>query len=442
MEVVITVEQENAMRAIGGLPPLQERLEEPLQEHLEEPLQERLEEPLQERLEEPLQKPLEEPLQEPLEMGHDSDGPLHSPSGSSSQPLDFMGTGLRLDGEEEGDTAGAGKPSTAPLELPDGQPGSWDGFSIDGDLEDSPDFIKHRDSGAPSGSSALNFIKPQGEVHEVMSDDENHPNNAVDYNQSSEDEHVLEGHGPTLEMNPKVARTVGPVPEPSANRKGKEESSASRISVVPAERKAVLDHSDILRMTSDRNYKFIRSLSDHEPQQAGFKNSIYNFDDELEGYTSPGGTVRMTKGVANVVFIALAAEAPNTLILKARQEAYEQITKQTEAQAKRQQDAYDEQHRRIALEHEDHMTRMRQENDRVLKEAAEVRDQFMRSFKIEPVPTIDAVTEAQPRHYFEDLTKQMGLRAQRLQDDYETEVKRRQRKEEDLKDAEAKIEKL
>jgi hypothetical protein len=63
-------------------------------------------------------------------------------------------------------------------------------------------------------------------------------------------------------------------------------------------------------MTSDKNYKFIRALSDHEQQPAGFINSIYNFDDELDGYTSPGGTVRMTKGVANVVFIALAAEAP------------------------------------------------------------------------------------------------------------------------------------
>jgi hypothetical protein len=76
-------------------------------------------------------------------------------------------------------------------------------------------------------------------------------------------------------------------------------------------------------MTSDKNYKFIRSLGNHEPQQEGFKNSIYNFDEELDGYTSPGGTVRMTKGVANVAFIALAAEAPNTLLLKVRQEAYE-----------------------------------------------------------------------------------------------------------------------
>jgi hypothetical protein len=128
--------------------------------------------------------------------------------------------------------------------------------------------------------------------------------------------------------------------------------------------------------------------------------------------------------------------------LKARQEAFEQIIKQAEAQAKRQQEAYDEQQRRIAHEHEDHMTRLRQENDRLLKEATEVRDQFVRSFKIEPAPTVSAIVERQSRHYYEDLTNQMGLRAQRLQDDYETEVKRRLRKEEDLKDAERKIEKL
>jgi hypothetical protein len=107
------------------------------------------------------------------------------------------------------------------------------------------------------------------------------------------------------------------MPKPSANGRGKEEATAPKSSVVSAERKAVLDHSDILRMTSDKNDKFIRSLGNHEPQQAGFKNSIHNFDDELDGYTSPCGTVRMTKGVTNVVFIALAAEAPNTLLLKA-----------------------------------------------------------------------------------------------------------------------------
>jgi hypothetical protein len=371
-------------------------------------------------------------------------GPLHSPSGSSSQPLDFMGVGLQLDGEEE-DTTGTGKPSATPLEMPDGQPGSWDGFPSNMDLPDTQDNSSRAGSCAPNfiRPGEQNFIKRQDNMHAALSEDENHPNNAVDYNpNSSEDEHVLEEQGPALELKPEMALTISPLPKPSAIGRDKGEAAAPRNSVVSAERKAVLDHSDILRMTSDKNYKFIRSMGNHEPQQAGLENSIYYFDKELDGYTSPGGTVRMTKGVANVVFIALATETPNTLLLKAHQEAYKQVTKQAEAQAKRQQEAYDEQQRRIAHEHEDHMTRMRQENDRMLKEAAEVRDQFARAFKIEPEPTISAIGEAQSRHYFEALTNQMGLRTQRLRDDYESEVKRRIRKEEDLKDAEAKIERL
>ncbi len=185
MEVVITVEQENALRAIGGLPPLQEPLQErpqdPSQERLEEPLKERPQEPLQERLEEPLQEcsqePSQGPLQEPSDMGHELDGPLHSPSGSSSQPLDFMGA-----------------------ELPEGQPGSWDGFLSDVDQEETQDNCTPAGSSAPNfiRPGEQNFIKPQDDTHEAMPDDENHPNNAVEYFQSSEDEQLLEEHGPTL----------------------------------------------------------------------------------------------------------------------------------------------------------------------------------------------------------------------------------------------------
>jgi hypothetical protein len=236
MEVVITVEQENAMRAIGGLPPLQERLEQPFQEPLESPLEEPLQNPLEERL--------EEPLQEPSDMGHDSDGPLHSPSESSSQPLDFMGAGLHLDEEEGGETAEAGKPSTAPLELPDGQPGSWDGFSIDGDPDDTQDFIKPQDNCTPAGSTAPNFTRPGeqnfikhlDDTHVTMPDDEDHPDNAVDYNQSSEDEQLLEEQGPTLELNPGKALAKDTMPKPTANGRGKEESAAPKSSVVSAER--------------------------------------------------------------------------------------------------------------------------------------------------------------------------------------------------------------
>ncbi len=73
------------------------------------------------------------------------------------------------------------------------------------------------------------------------------------------------------------------------------------------ERKDDLNHSDVLRLTTSKQFKIINSLSHHEPQQTGLEGDIYNFDDELEGYTSPDGTVRMTKGVVSVVFIAIAA---------------------------------------------------------------------------------------------------------------------------------------
>ena len=177
-------------------------------------------------------------------MGRDSDGPLHSPSGSSSQPLDFMGAGLHLEGDEGEDAAGAGKPSTAPLELPDGQPGSWDGFPIDGDLEYTQDFIKHKDNCTPAGSTAPNFTRPGeqnfikhlDDTHVTMPDDEDHPDNAVDYNQSSEDEQLLEEQGPTLELNPGKALAKDTMPKPSANGRGREESAAPKRRLVSAER--------------------------------------------------------------------------------------------------------------------------------------------------------------------------------------------------------------
>jgi hypothetical protein len=160
-----------------------------------------------------------------------------------------MGAALHLDGEEEGDTAGTGKPSAAPLELPDGQPGSWDGFLIDMDQEETQDNCTPAGSSAPNfirpGEQNFirpreqNFIKPQDDTHVAMPDDEDHPDNAVDYNQSSEDEQVLEEQGPTLEMNPEMALTMNPVPKPSASYKNKEEAAAPRNSVVSAERKAV-----------------------------------------------------------------------------------------------------------------------------------------------------------------------------------------------------------
>jgi hypothetical protein len=50
----------------------------------------------------------------------------------------------------------------------------------------------------------------------------------------------------------------------------------------------------------------------------------------------------MDKSLATVVFIAVAAEAPNKLLLKARQEAYELVTKQAKDLLEKQRKSYED----------------------------------------------------------------------------------------------------
>jgi hypothetical protein len=78
-------------------------------------------------------------------------------------------------------------------------------------------------------------------------------------------------------------------------------------------------------LTATKQIKLHTSILDHTQQQAGLEEDIYNYD-ELDGYTSTGGTIRMDKKLDTVVFIAVAAETPNKLLVKARQEAYELVT--------------------------------------------------------------------------------------------------------------------
>jgi hypothetical protein len=56
----------------------------------------------------------------------------------------------------------------------------------------------------------------------------------------------------------------------------------------------------------------------------------------------------MDKKLATVVFIAVAAETPNKLLLKAGQEAYEQAIKQAKDLLEKQRKAYEDQCARIA----------------------------------------------------------------------------------------------
>ena len=85
----------------------------------------------------------------------------------------------------------------------------------------------------------------------------------------------------------------------------------------------------------------------------------------------------MDKKLATVVFIAVAAETPNKLLLKARQDAYEQVTAQAKDLLERQKKAYEDQCARMAEEHQRSMERMRAESDKMIEEASKVRQEYV-----------------------------------------------------------------
>jgi hypothetical protein len=150
----------------------------------------------------------------------------------------------------------------------------------------------------------------------------------------------------------------------------------------------------------------------------------------------------MDKKLATVVCIAVAAETPNKLLLKARQDAYEQVTTQAKDLLERQRKAYEDQCARMAAEHQRSMERMKAESDKMIEEASKVRQEYAQAFLLEEPPTIKKIQESQAHIYYDSLSEQLEFKTQRLQSDYESEKKKRVRKEEDLKDAEEQIIKL
>jgi vacuolar-type H+-ATPase subunit H len=80
----------------------------------------------------------------------------------------------------------------------------------------------------------------------------------------------------------------------------------------------------------------------------------------------------MDKSLATVVFIAVAAETPNKLLLKARQEAYELVTQQAKDLLDKQRKSYEDQCAGMAEEHQKCTERMKRESDKMLEEATKV----------------------------------------------------------------------
>jgi hypothetical protein len=190
-------------------------------------------------------------------------------------------------------------------------------------------------------------------------------------------------------------------------------------------------------MAANKQIKLRTSILDNTQQQTGLED-IYNYE-ELDGYISPGGSIRMDKSLATVLFIAVAAETPNKLILKARQEAYEVVTQQAKDLLEKQRKSYEDQCAKMNEEHQNCMERMKRENDKMLEEATKVRQEYTQAFLLQEAPSIRKIEESQAHIYYENLSEQMQFRTQRLKDDFELEKKKRVRKEEDLKDAEDQI---
>ncbi len=128
-----------------------------------------------------------------------------------------------------------------------------------------------------------------------------------------------------------------------------------------ARRNAVLTQAIVLDMAANKQIKLRTSILDNTQQQTGLED-IYNYE-ELDGYTSAGGSIRMDKSLATVLFIAVAAETPNKLILKASQEAYELVTQQAKDLLEKQRKSYEDQCTKMNQEHQNCMERMKRENE-------------------------------------------------------------------------------
>jgi hypothetical protein len=254
------------------------------------------------------------------------------------------------------------------------------------------------------------------------------------------EDNIIQHNSPAISQNNPPTTVV-------QAKNGKDEADPDARLVVgagattTAKRNHILTQAIMLDLAATKQIRLRTYVLDHTQQQVGLEEDVYNYD-ELDGYTSPGGTIRMDKKLATVVFIAVAAETPNKQLLKARQEAYEQVTTQAKDLLEKQRKAYEDQCARMAEEHQRCMERMKAESDKMLEEASKVRQEYAQAFLLEVTPTIKKIEESQAHLYYDSLSEQLEFRTQRLQSDYESEKKTRVRKEEDLKDAEDQIIKL
>jgi hypothetical protein len=168
-----------------------------------------------------------------------------------------------------------------------------------------------------------------------------------------------------------------------------------------------------------------------------------DLSDMLQGYTSPGGeTIRISRDLATLLIMSAAAEMPNRAVLQAKQEAYDQVAIQAQIELGKKMAEYEEQRKRMAAEHERCLEALKQENQKMIEEAARVRQEYASAFMFSKTPSVEEIEEAQSRHHYQILKEQMAKKEKRLIDESATEKKKRLQKEQELADAEEQIEQL
>jgi hypothetical protein len=162
----------------------------------------------------------------------------------------------------------------------------------------------------------------------------------------SSEENIIQNNNPAISQNNPPTTVVQ-----AKNGKDEAEPEARLVmgagATTIAKRNQVLTQAIMLDLAATKQIRLRTSVLDHTQQQVGLEEDVYNYD-ELDGYTSPGETIRMDKKLATVVFIAIAVETPNKQVLKARQEAYEQVTTQAKELLEKQRKAYEDQCARMA----------------------------------------------------------------------------------------------
>ena len=129
--------------------------------------------------------------------------------------------------------------------------------------------------------------------------------------------------------------------------------------------------------------------------------------------------------------------------MERKREAFEQVTAQAQDLLVKQRQDYERQRDAIALQHQVHMEAMRKQNDLLQEEVMKTRElysQTYQQFEVTPQPVKEEESRAVVMQSV--MAKNFQLKAERYKTDYEMEARKREQKEKDLEEAEARIKSL